>query len=135
MGMTEQQKVQTRKHLGYPNVSTVDTFVLGTPAGVQTFFIIEHAMDHLPVAAESQLQRYLDNLEAVEFQIFDDTETLVASKVGSIDLNPKEFEKVIERYDFIRNGLANLLGVYPNPYDKRFGTGGAGSINARVEHG
>ena len=94
-------------------------------------------MDLLLPQTESLVRRLLDQLDSIEFQIFEDTETLVASKVGSIDLNPKEFEKILERYDFLRNGIANALGIMCNPYDKRFNNpngGGAGSINVRVMH-
>jgi len=135
MGFTEDEKVRIRHHLGFLNVSTAATFSLGTPANVQTQFIIEPAMDLVPVAAEKLARTLLDRLDVVDFQIFDDADTLVASRVGAIDLNPIEFEKILQRYNYIRGALANLLGVMPNPYDKRFynpnGGGGMG-INCPV---
>ncbi len=104
---------------------------------VQTQFVIEPAMDLVPVAAEKLARQLLERLDVVDFQIFDDADTLVASRVGSIDLNPIEFEKILQRYNYIRGALSNLLGVYPNPYDKRFynpnGGGGQG-INCPVQN-
>lgn len=132
MALSEDERVRIRHHLGYLNVAEVATFVLGVPASVQTQFMIEPAMDKILLPAEAKARQLLDQLDAVEFQLFDDTETLVASKVGSIDLNPDEFEKVIQRYDFIRNGLANILGVIPNPYDKRFWQSGGGAVGINV---
>lgn len=136
MALTQDEKVRVRHHLGYLNVEEVATFALGVPANVQTQFMIEPAMDKVLVAAEEKLRSLLGQLDAVEFQIFDDTETLVALKVGSIEINPDSFDKVLQRYLFIRSALANVLGIIPNPYDKRFfnEAGGAIGINVAVNH-
>lgn len=138
MGLTQGEKVKCRHHLGYLGVAEVATFALGVPANVQTSFMIEPAMDLLLVETEPLVRGFLEKLDAIDFQIFDDAETLVATKVGSIDLNQKEFEKLLERYDWLRGGLSNALGILPNPFDRRFynpNGGGAGSINVPVMNG
>jgi hypothetical protein len=135
VALTELERVKVRKHLGYLNVASVATFALGVPANIQTQFVIEPAMDLLLPQAEGIVRQYLEQLDAIEFQVFDDADTLVASKVGSIDLNPVEFEKLLQRYDFVRQGLANALGVFVNPYDRRFyNVNAVGGVNAQVMH-
>lgn len=132
MPLTEGEKVRCRLHLGFLNVTAAATFILGVPASVQTQYIIEPAMDKVLPEAEEVLRKYLGWLDQLEFQVFDDADTLVASKVGSIDLRPDEFEALLKRYFFVRNGLANLLGVVPNPFDKRFFDAGGGSAGINV---
>lgn len=134
MSLTDQEKVDARRHMGYINVQEAATFVLGVPAAVQTQFVIEGALNKLLAAAEPMLRQYLDNLNAIECQIVDNTEDLAAKKIGTIEINEKEFEQLIQRYKFWQGNLANLLGVPPNPYDMRpyFGSGVQGNAVVNV---
>lgn len=133
--LTEEEKVKVRHHLGYLNVGAAQTFVLGVPAGVETQFMIEGAMDRVNPAALGEVRRILAVLSQLEDQAIGDAELLMVSKVGSIDIRPDELKRVWEQYLIHRDALANLLGTYPNPFDRRFSGGAAGGINTTVNHG
>ncbi len=120
MPLTPEEKVQVRHHLGYLNVQESQTFVLGVPAGVQTQFIIEGAMNRVMEVALPQVRRHVGILDKIESQMIDDQELLAVQSVDEIVINPEEMKKLKAEYLYWRQGLANLLGVYPNPYDGRF---------------
>lgn len=136
MPFTEGEKMRVRLHAGYLNVSAVATFALGVPANVQTQYLIEPAMDKVLPEAEDRVRLYLGWLDQMEFQVFDDADTLVATSVGSIELRQDEFEALMKRYIWIVDAMCNILGVMRNPYDKRFNdpSGGVG-VNVPVSHG
>lgn len=116
---TEEEKVEIRRHLGYPNVKEASTFALGVPAGIETNFIIEGAMDRVMAAALPQIRRHIAILNKIEEQLIEDQCYLVADSVGSINIRPTEMKELRKEYLWWREGLANLLAVYPNPFDKR----------------
>lgn len=124
MPFSPEEKVSIRHHLGYINVQTAATFVMGTPAGVETQFLIESAMDKVLPAAETRVRQYVALCDAVETQIAENQELLAVTQVGEIGVRQDEFEQLMKRYQWLRNALANLLGIYPNPFDKRFAAQG-----------
>lgn len=129
MAFTEEEKVKIRHHLGFLNVTASSTFVLGTPAAVETQFIIEGAMNRVIPAAEGEVRRHLNILNVIEEQMIGDLELLAVKQVDEISINEKEQDNLKTQYDYWRQGLANLLGVYANPFDKRkLGR----SVNAKV---
>lgn len=127
--LTDAQKVLIRHHLGYLNVSAMQTFVLGTPASLETQFLVEGAMNKVLPAAIPLLDRILGNLETIEQQGVDDLELLAVMRVGDIDVAPNEHSKLLKQYDHWVGALCNLLGIQRNVFDKR---GTSGSLNARV---
>jgi len=129
MPLTEQEKIKCRHHLGFLNVAEASTFVLGTPAAVETQFVIEGAMNRVLEAALPELRRQLQILDSIEEQMVADHELLAVEKIGEITLRKDEQEALVRVYDRWRESLANLLGVYPNPWDKR-----GGGINVPVVH-
>lgn len=129
---TEAEKVRIRHHLGYLNVEAAQTFVLGAPAAVPTQFLIEGAMNKVLPDAYSLALELLSRCEAVESQITENQELLAVTQVDEIGVRQDEFQQLLKRYEYWRNGLANVLGVYPNPFDKRFGGGMAGGVNVPV---
>lgn len=131
MPLTEDEKVKVRHHTGYLNVAEASTFVLGTPASVETQFIIEGAMNRVLEVALPELRRHLQILDGIEEQMVEDHELLAVESLGEITVNTKEQTKLTQRYDYWVNSLCNIMGVVRNPFDKRLGSGGAG-INARV---
>lgn len=127
--LTDAQKVLVRHHLGYLNVSAVQTFVLGTPASLETQFMIEGAMDKILPGAIPLLDRILTNLEIIEQQSVDDLELLAVNRVGDIEVSDKEHSRLLKQYDRWVGALCNLLGIQRNVFDKR---GQGSSLNARV---
>jgi hypothetical protein len=130
MPLTEDDKVKIRMHLGYLNVAEAYTFVLGTPAGVETQFIIEGAMNRVLESAISQVRRFIQILDTIQEQKVNDLELLAVNKVGEIDVRNDEMKALDEQYDYWCGNLANMLGVYASPFDKRNG----GGINVSVIH-
>lgn len=134
MAFSEQEKVRIRHHLGYLNVGQAYTFVAGTPAGVETQFLIEGAMQRVLPEAEVLARELLARCDSVEGQMMDNQDLLAVESVDEIKIRQDEFQALLKRYHYHRNGLANVLGVYPNPFDKRFSAGGGGGINVNVMH-
>lgn len=134
MSFSDVEKTRIRHHLGYLNVQAAQTFALGTPAAVETQFLIEGAMNKVLPEAEVLARDLLAKCDAVESQINENQELLAVTQVDEIGVRPDEFEQLVKRYHYWRNGLANALGVYPNPFDKRFGAGSAIGLNVPVIH-
>lgn len=130
MSFTPEEKVKIRHHLGYLNVTNAATFVLGIPQAVETQFIIERAFDLVLPEALTEARRHISICDSIESQMICDHDLLAVKKVGEIETREDEHDKLRREYDHWRNALANVLGIYPNPFDKRF-TGGA---NVRVSH-
>lgn len=137
--ITDDEKVRARHHLGYLNVGSASTFVLGVPAAVQTQFMIEGAFSKILPAAEARFRKTLQFLDDIEEQIVENTENVAATGVDEINLNPNEFKDLLTRYRHWQGGLANMLGIVPNPFDQRpmlgAGWGGGGGMNVRVNNG
>jgi hypothetical protein len=131
--ITEAEKVSARSHLGYLNVAQSSTFSLGVPAGVQTEFTIEGAFSRILPQAEPLFRRHLAILDALESQLLENAPNVAVKKIGTIEIDPKAFRQTVEQYRFWGRGLANLMGIAPNPFDQRFSqwTSGGG-INAKV---
>ena len=131
MSLTEEEKVDGRRHMGFLNVQEASTFVLGVPAAVQTQFPVEAAMNKLLPSAEQMFRKYIDALNGIECQLLENQENLAASKVGNIEINLEEFKGLMTRYKFWQGNLANLLGIAVNPFDQRpgFGSGYSGGGN------
>jgi hypothetical protein len=130
MPLTAEEKVKIRHHTGYLNVQAVETFVLGAPAGIETSFIIEGAMNRILPEAEGEVRRHLAILDATEAQMLDDRELLAVNKVDELGIRPTEMKELRNEYLYWRMSLCNLLGVYPNPFDRRFANMG---INVAVQ--
>lgn len=128
--LSDSMKVKIRHHFGYVNVSAIATFVLGSPASLETQFMIESAMDKVLRAAVPELERILGILDGIEDQSVSDLELTAVDRVGEIDINQGEQRQLAAQYDRWLGSLENLLGVPRNPFDKRLQTGGG--INARV---
>jgi hypothetical protein len=136
MAITEADKVRARHHMGYLQVQEASTFVLGVPAGVQTQFVIEGALNKILPQAEDRFSTLLDNLDATEQQILDDQENLAVDQIAEIKVRADEFEQLVKRYQYWQGTLGNLLGVPPNPFDQRFSSwGGSKGVNIPVMHG
>lgn len=133
MALTDSEKVRARHHLGYVNVSAVQTFVLGVPAAVQTEFMIEGALNKVLDEAEELVREHLRELDEIDCQLKSNKGNVEFSSAEEVTINPKAYEKLRQRYLHWQGSLGNLLGVIPNPYDMRFGGRGGGyGINIGV---
>lgn len=131
--LTDAEKVSVRHHMGYLNVDEVQTFAIGVPAGVETQFIIEGAMNRVNLAALPLLRRIVGILDTIEGQMIDDLELLAVTRLDTIEIDPKEQEKLTKQYNRWVNSLGNVLGVARNPFDARTYNQQGGGINAGVQ--
>lgn len=127
-----EERVTIKHHLGYPNVSTVQTFVLGVPAGVETNFLIEGAMDSVEQSALPRIRKILAILETIEAQQVDDLELLAVNRLDTIEVNQSEQSALVRQYDRWVNALGNALGAIRNPFDQRVYCA-PGGINVGVQ--
>ncbi len=130
--LTDEEKVRVRHHTGYPNSAQVATSLLGVPSSIETFFIIERAMDGVRPEAMTQVRRHLQILDVIEAQMVDDLELLAITSVGEITFRPDEQGKLVDRYLYWVDSMCNLFAIERNPYDARF-SNGAG-VNVKVSH-
>lgn len=130
MALTSEQRVSIRHHMGYLQVAEVFTFVLGSPASVETTFLIEGAMDRVLEAAIPRLLSVLEKLDRVECQMLENMENLAIQSIGDITINTKEHRDLKRVYDYWVAELSNMLGCPRNPFDKRLQAGSG--INLRV---
>lgn len=131
MAFTDDEKTRIRHHLGYLNVAQSATFALGSPAAVETQFLIESAMNKVLPEAENLARNLVARCDLVENQLVENQELLAVTAVGEISVRQDEYAALMQRYHYHRNALANVLGIYPNPFDKRFENTG---LNAPVIH-
>jgi hypothetical protein len=130
--LTDEEKTKIRYHLGYnPAVQQAQSFVLGIPAGIQTTFMIEGAMNRVLVSALPEVRRHLAILERFENQMLDDAELLAVEQVDEIHVRKDEQEALWKLYYRWVRSLAGLFGVVPNPFDGRLK---GQSINVPVVH-
>lgn len=132
MPLTPQEKVRIRDLLGFLNVANAQTFALGIPAGVETQFIIEKAMDLVPEDALFLVREHVETLQAIDGQSREDQELMAVNAIGDITINQQEQKQLDERRRYWRGRLCNAMGVYPNPFDMTNGTtGGIGNVRVR----
>ncbi len=132
MGFSKEEKARIRAHLGYGNYTAGSTFFLGTPAAVETAFLIEPAMDRVLPEAEGLVRSDLAELDDLVAQLKGTKENVEVDQIDELKLNALFERRWSERYDFFQGSLANHLGVPPNPFDKRRGTVQGGGVSVRV---
>ena len=135
MPFTLFERARIRHHLGYVNVGAVEVYSLGVPAAIETQFQIEGAMDKIMPEAEVIAREHVAYLDKIEAQMVDDLELLAVESIDEIKVNQKEQALLKQQYLYWRAALANCIGSYPNPFDKRYGADGAvGGVNVSVKH-
>lgn len=130
--LTDEEKTKIRHHMGYLNVAETQTFVLGIPAGVQTQFMIEGAFGKILPHAENLVRTLLCRLDEIEAQVYGGSDLADVMKTGSIEVNPDRLKELGKYYRLAQQGLANLMGVPPNPFDMRDWVRAGGGMNVPV---
>jgi hypothetical protein len=133
--LTDEERVSAKHHLGYPNATAIETFVLGVPAAMESLFMLEGALNAIAPGAEFRFRKTLKRLDKVEEQIEENQDALLLAKADEVDFRENEFELLMKRYGYWQGSLCNLIGVPgPNPFDARFQGGAGGGINIAVSH-
>lgn len=132
--LSEADKERVRYHLGYMNTSFVASITMGIPRPVQTLFLVEDAMGLLQPLAVPRVVCILDTLDSLERQLVKAQPTVGVESLGELTLHPLRSQGKLGtdslEHEYLRwgNRLADLLGVPPYPYSKRYRRSGPGSI-------
>ena len=105
--------------MGYLNVEASQTFVLGIPAAVQTQFVIEGAMNRILPQAVGIFVDYLDRMDCIECELYGGVDLASVSVIAEIQVRPDRRKELAGYYKIAQQGLANMLGIPPNPFDQR----------------
>lgn len=132
MSLTNEERVKVRKALGYVQTKLAVTFSLGIVTNVAYQQLAERAMDQLLPEAEDYIRQLLARFDEIETYIAEDTDTVIASSIGNITLNPDAMKELWKRYKYWRGVLSNALGVPAAPDDAREEMS---SLNVSVIHG
>lgn len=130
--LTTEERARIRYHLGFPNVQQYATFALGTPQAFEGLFVLESAFDKVIPESLPTVRELMARCDETEAQRFEFQPDLEVSKVCDIELRSDAQMRLWDQYDYWRNALANQLGVYCNPFDKR--ENARPGINAMVMH-
>lgn len=131
--LTELEKNRIRHHLGYLVTQAAASISLGVPRASQPAFLVEFAMNSIPVDAIGQVRRWVAILDTTEETMVDAQSRLAAKRVGNIEMREDELDSLEREYLRWARRLADDLGVPLNVYSERF-RGSAGSLNIPVAH-
>lgn len=130
---TLEEKGQIRYCLGYPSIQPVATIVSGVQGSSQTQFLVEAAMDRVPVSQAAAVRRLVSVMYGIERRMIDAQDRLAASVVDEITMRPDEPDALEAEYTRWAMRLADLLAVPLNPASRRFFSGRQ-SLSVRVIH-
>jgi hypothetical protein len=128
--LTDEEKARIRYHLGYPQTDPVSSIQLGSPAFGQPLFMVESAMERIPVAVIGIIRQLVQVLDHMEARIIEAPDFLVVSAAGEVDINKDYIEQLRTEYARWAQKLADNLGAPIN----QFFQGSVNSINIRVMH-
>lgn len=130
MSFTEAEKERIRYHLGYGSADPAAAISFGLPALIQPLFIVEKAMDILPLPAAERVRKHLAIMDGIECRMVAAQDRLAATRLDDMDLNPNETDKLEREYYRWARRLAETLRVPLYPYAARFagGSGGVGNV-------
>lgn len=134
--LSDADKERARYHLGYLEVTVASSFAFGMPAGAETQFMVESALQRVRPDAEFRVVKILDILDRIECKLERASGELFAKRAGDLEPNleqPSDLERELVRWAC---QLAGMLGVAPYPWSERFktlmnGGGRAGNIPVR----
>jgi hypothetical protein len=130
--LTEAEKVRVRHHLDYLNIAEAHVMGLGVPTAITVQFALEGAMDRVKVEALGLVRELIGKCDAIESQMFENTENQAVTDLGNIKINKEEFDQLQRGpLRYFQSKLATALGVLPNPLSPT-GTFGGGGINVKV---
>jgi hypothetical protein len=135
MALSEADKARLRYHLGYMTVVVASSFAFGLPQLTDTQFMVEDAMTRIQATSESRVISLLDTLDKIECQLQRASGELFARAIDGLEPNLDQPDMLEKEYVRWASRLADMLGVMPYPYSKRFrqmAGGGRMVSNVRV---
>jgi hypothetical protein len=118
--LTDEEKGRLRSHLGYIGTQPATNIVLGVQGSTQVQFLIEGAMNRIPVSQMGLVRRWLGILDSIEALQVEALERLAADRLGDITLNRGEMDDIEKEHTRWAQKVADFLGCPLNPYAQRF---------------
>lgn len=109
MALTAEQERKCYLYLGVQQVARVGDFVGGVPVTTPTVHRLQAALDNLTAAGETSVGELLTVLDGLWAKLNTVEKRFQASKVGSIELNPKEWDDRQRQWAFWAGKLDALL--------------------------
>jgi hypothetical protein len=112
--LTDNEKIETRRHCGYPAYG-------GTPSGFsswlyyQVYGLLEYRMSNLAEGEVGVVRRYLGTLAALEAAIPHVSENLDTNQAAVWSRNQNELKDREQLYDGWRVRLCAFFGLPPGP--------------------
>lgn len=119
IAVTEEDKNKARHHLGYLSVESAQTFNYGVPAAMQTTFMIEGALNRLLPVAYPKFLQLLQRCDAIEEEVFCGADLASMDQIDTLKIREDRLKELAKYYKIAQQGIANMLGVPPNPFDMR----------------
>lgn len=134
--ISDANKERARYHLGYMEVVVASSFAFSIPQVTEVQWMFESAITRVRSDAEPRITVLLDRLDQIECTLFQASSELFAKRAGDLEPNLSQPDDVEKEYVRWACRLADMLGVMPYPFSKRFeslinGGGGAGNIRVR----
>lgn len=134
MSFTADEQARIKYFLSYPDfVALAQSFQLGYPAASQPLFLVEDAFQRLTPQGEITTRRALCECESIENQISDARSRMKATRLGELEVNPRETAMLRKELMYWTTRLADSLGVVSNPYSQMLyqGVMGMGGVSGR----
>ena len=131
---TEEEKARIRYHLGYLQSDLVFSTMLGVNALAQPQFLVEGMMNRMPDTAVMLVRNLVGKCDVTEQQMFEGQEYLVAKSVERVEINENQIDKLMERYRYWVQKLADQFGVPINAYSAAFTAGAGMQLNSPRVH-
>lgn len=134
--LTESEKAQVRRHLGFPGTSAVSVYAMGMVIPMQGAFLLDSAMDHQTEFSVQRVRQLLSILEGMEQKLLKAVCYLTVESIGQIKMRPAQPGQtptdLIQR-EYVRWALrlSDELGVPYYPYASAFG-GAGGNHTVKV---
>ena len=121
-----------RYHCGYLDVQPAAAITYGTPAPVQTLFLIENAMNLLLPEAIPRVYNVVQILDDIECQMVQGQAYLPANKLGELEIRKEHIDMLEDEYFRWASRLADILGIPLYPFSERFMGRRKGRVNVPV---
>jgi hypothetical protein len=119
--LTDFERKECLRHLGYTIVSPAAAIGLGIPSYTQPAFLAQMALNNLPQSMVGRVREHLAMLDQTERNIFESQKRLKALSIGDIRLRDDEPDRLLAEYAYWGRKLASMLGCPVNALSEMYG--------------
>lgn len=111
MSFNNTEKVDVRRHLGYPVAGNVGPNAFVGYRFFQAYGVLEYRLEHLAAEEETVVRDYITKLNQLEVDLYGTSGTL-GTKVAAVwERNPIELAERQALYDNFKSRLSEFFGV------------------------